>query len=56
MTQDQVLTVAARFGDVLIVEPEALNIVALAYEAPVVEHKRRSLDLSLLPHYNLRLL
>ena len=36
VTQDQVLTVAARFGDVLIVEPEALNIVALADEAPVV--------------------
>ncbi len=37
VTQDQVLSVAARFGDVLIVEPEALNIVALADEAPVVQ-------------------
>jgi hypothetical protein len=36
VTEDQVLSVAARFGDVLIVEPEALNIVALADEAPVV--------------------
>src|SRR5262249_33849635 len=34
--QDQVLSVAARFGDVLITEPDALNIVALTDEAPVV--------------------
>lgn len=34
--QDRALTVAARFGDVLIAEPDPIQIVALADAAPVV--------------------